>query len=382
MCHGVSNSDVSRFDDFCGDPTMTAHRVVSAFAQVLFQLPRLENATLQPLNCGSIFQNGFLSQADAMDEFLLNEGAAGFLQEFEIQAADLRIATVENSSGAQLFDFGVNTLGGVEAGLQLARLCMAGMGEVALSMGQLDGHPWPVIHVATDAPVQACLMSQYAGWQIATDNFFGMGSGPMRAATDHEELMREFDYLENPSVVVGVIESGKIPDDDVINHIAEACNVETSQVALCVAPTSSQAGNVQIVARSIETAMHKLHEVGFDVQRVKSGFGVAPLPPVAADDLTGIGRTNDAILYGASVHLWITGDDESIAEIGRQVPASSSAVYGKPFIEIFEDANRDFYAIDPLLFSPAEITFQNLESGQVHRFGHTVHQTLRHSFGF
>ena len=47
----------------------------------------------------------------------------------------------------------------------------------------------------------------------------------------------------------------------------------------------------------------------------------AAFAPVAADDLAGIGRTNDAILYGGRVHLWVTGDDESLESIGPQVPS-------------------------------------------------------------
>jgi methenyltetrahydromethanopterin cyclohydrolase len=141
------------------------------------------------------------------------------------------------------------------------------------------------------------------------------------------------------------------------------------------------AGNLQVVARSIETAMHKLHELGFDVNRVRSGYGTAPLPPVAKNDLEGIGRTNDAILYGARVTLWVMGDDESIAEIAQRVPSSASASYGKPFIEIFEAAGRDFYKIDPLLFSPAQVVFQNLETGRVHIAGKVNEPVLRASFG-
>ena len=85
--------------------------------------------------------------------------------------------------------------------------------------------------------------------------------------------------------------------------IAAACQVEPSSVTLLVAPTASLAGGVQVVARSVETAMHKLAELKFDLARIVSAHGSAPLPPVAGDDLAAIGRTNDAILYGARVVL-------------------------------------------------------------------------------
>jgi methenyltetrahydromethanopterin cyclohydrolase len=115
--------------------------------------------------------------------------------------------------------------------------------------------------------------------------------------------------------------------------------------------------------------------------RIESAVGWAPLPPVAADDLTGIGRTNDAILYGGRVNLFVHGDDEAIASVGPRVPSSGSPMHGNPFLEVFEQAGRDFYRIDPLLFSPAELVFQNVETGRVHHFGRISPDVLKRSFG-
>ena len=97
-------------------------------------------------------------------------------------------------------------------------------------------------------------------------------------------------------------------------------------------------------------------------------------------NFAGIGWTNDAILYGGRVALWVRGDDDSLAEIGPKVPADSSPSHGQPFLAIFESAGRDFYKIDPHLFSPAEITFHNLDTGRTHQFGHVAPDVLRQSF--
>ena len=148
-----------------------------------------------------------------------------------------------------------------------------------------------------------------------------------------------------------------------VAYLAEACQVFPERLTLLVAPTASQAGGVQIVARSVETALHKLSEIGFDLARVESGFGVAPLPPVAADDLAAIGRTNDAILYGGEVTLWVRGDDGELETLGPRVPSDSSPDHGQPFRAIFERYERDFYRVDPHLFSPAAVTFVNLDTG-------------------
>ena len=123
-----------------------------------------------------------------------------------------------------------------------------------------------------------------------------------------------------------------------------------------------------------------LHELKFDLNQVVSGFGSAPLPPVAKDELGAIGRTNDAILYGGRVIIWVNGDDDQLADIGPKVPASASPDYGAPFAGIFERYEHDFYKIDPMLFSPAEIVFCNLKSGKAHAFGRTRADVLYRSF--
>ncbi|MFQ5733932.1 MAG: methenyltetrahydromethanopterin cyclohydrolase, partial [Planctomycetaceae bacterium] len=311
----------------------------------------------------------------------LNNRAARRCERLAERAGELRITVGPITGGGRFFDFGVNATGGLQAGLELARACLADLGDVSLGTQPLFDGRWPVVQIATDHPVAACLLSQYAGWQIKTDDFFAMGSGPMRAVACREELFEKLACRETADRVVGVLETGQVPEADVYEFIAERSGVSPADVDLLGASVCSLAGNVQVVARSVETSLHKLFELGFDVFRVQSGIGTAPLPPVAKDDLTGISRTNDAILYGADVALWVTGDDDSLRTLGPQVPADSSDSHGRPFVELFEAAGRDFYAVDPQLFSPAVVTFHNLDTGNTFRFGRTVEAVLRESFG-
>ncbi|MAG94139.1 MAG: methenyltetrahydromethanopterin cyclohydrolase [Planctomycetaceae bacterium] len=312
----------------------------------------------------------------------LNRRAFRLAAEISQAAGELRVLCHELAGGGYVIDCGVNVEGGLAAGLALARTTLSGFAQVTLNPGTLAGVPCPQVQVVSDSPVEACLLSQYAGWQINVGDFFAMGSGPMRAAAGVEELFAKLGYGEDSECTVGVLETSRIPDDSVLQYIAAKAKVAAEHVTLLVAPTASQAGNIQIVSRSVETALHKLFELDFDVQRVRSAVGTAPLPPVAADDLTGIGRTNDAILYGARTVLYVTGDDESLEEIGPRVPSAASIAYGKPFVKIFEEADRDFYSIDPLLFSPAQVVFQNLATGRVHEFGSVREDILQDSFGY
>jgi methenyltetrahydromethanopterin cyclohydrolase len=309
----------------------------------------------------------------------LNHRAAKLCQAVRDRAEELR-AEVHSVAGAAVIDLGVRVRGGLQAGVALAEICLAGLARVEIV--PCDPAVWhgPAIAVSTDQPIAACLASQYAGWQIALGKYFAMGSGPMRAAAAKEDLICELAVKEAAGPVVGVLETSKLPPSEVVEYLAGECGVSPDQVILAAARTASQAGTVQVVARSVETALHKLHELKFDLRRVESGWGIAPLPPPAADDLAGIGRTNDAILYGARVTLWVRGDDESLQTIGPQIPSGSSPDHGEPFAEIFRRAGHDFYKIDPLLFSPASVTLSNLDTGNSFTFGRLLAEVVRRSF--
>jgi len=310
----------------------------------------------------------------------LNELALRRCERMIERATPLRIAVVHDETGVRIVDCGVHALGGLETGLALAEVCLADLGTVALVPGDPDIWSGPAVTVRTDQPVAACLASQYAGWQVGGEDFFAMGSGPMRALRAREALFDDIGFRQEADTAVGVLEASKTPRDDVCHLIANECRVAPERVTLLVAPTSSLAGTIQVVARSVETALHKLHELGFDLTRVLAGFGSAPLPPVSASDIQGIGRTNDAVLYGGAATLWVTGDDDSLAEVGPRIPSSASQDHGRPFSELFAEYDHDFYKIDPMLFSPAVVELINVSTGRSFRFGEMRPKVLRRSF--
>lgn len=310
----------------------------------------------------------------------LNQQALHVCERIVEQQTQLRVAIECGEGGARLIDCGVNAPGGLEAGRVMAEVCLAGLGRVDFVPGNPAIAPGPAVAVATDHPVTACMASQYAGWPIGGESFFAMGSGPMRAVRGREPLFDKIGCLQKSREVVGVLETGKTPNAEICVLIAEDCHTTPQNVTLLFAPTSSIAGTVQIVARSIETALHKMHELDFDLAEISSGFGTAPLPPVSASNITGIGRTNDAVLYGGEVTLWVRADDRSLESLGPQIPSNSSREHGESFGSLFERHDRDFYKIDPSLFSPAVVTLVNLESGKSFRFGEFRPDILRQSF--
>jgi methenyltetrahydromethanopterin cyclohydrolase len=312
----------------------------------------------------------------------LNRRAARLADALADDATLLGVAATDLTGGARLIDCGVSAPGGLEAGRRLAEVCLAGLASVSFTSVDLGGLSLPAVAVTTDHPVTACLASQYAGWAIDPPGYFAMGSGPARSVARVErELYERIGYAETADVAVLVLEGRTPPGDAVVRLVADKCRVRPERLRLLIAPTASIAGCVQVAARSVETGLHKMLELGFDVRRVRSGAGVCPLAPVAKNDLRGIGWTNDCILYGTRAYFAVHADDTEVAAMAERLPASTSPDYGTPFSEIFKRAGNDFYKIDRMLFSPAEVVVNNLASGRLFRAGRLNPDVLKASLG-
>jgi methenyltetrahydromethanopterin cyclohydrolase len=310
----------------------------------------------------------------------LNQRARELSDRLAAEADLLRVAVRMLPNGTRLIDCGSAVPGGLEAGRRLAEICMAGLASVTFAPLVLDGRWLSGLAVVTDHPALACLASQYAGWRIDRDGYFAMASGPGRALIRAEELYDDLDVDERASTAVLCLEARDEPPEALAAYVAERAGVAPGDLTLLFAPTASLAGGVQIAARIVETALHKLHELDFDVRRVVSGFGSCPLPPVARTDAEAIGRTNDAILYGGQVELTIDGADDELEALVGRLPASASRDYGEPFGAVLEQANWDFYEIDPLLFSPAEVRLVSVASGRGFHAGGVNLEVLDRSF--
>jgi methenyltetrahydromethanopterin cyclohydrolase len=311
----------------------------------------------------------------------LNDRALALADRLAADAEGARVAVTTLANGTRLIDCGAQAPGGFEAGRSFAEICMGGLGSVAYAPLVLDGRWLPGLTVTTDRPSVACLAAQYAGWRIDREGYFAMGSGPGRALIRAEDLYDELEWDEHAKGAVLCMETREPPPPEVADFVAERAGVPASALTLVMAPTASITGSVQIAARVVETALHKLHELDFDVRRVVAGFGSCPLPPVADDDMAALGRTNDAVLYGGQVHLTVeSDDDDALRELVERLPASASSDYGEPFGRIFKDAKYDFYAIDPLLFSPAQIRLTSVGSGRSFEAGAVNLEVLERSF--
>ncbi|MGH6962523.1 MAG: methenyltetrahydromethanopterin cyclohydrolase, partial [Dongiaceae bacterium] len=327
-----------------------------------------------------------LCMADAGRRPSVNCLAVPLVQRLIDEADSLRIAVETAGDGPTIIDAGIARPGGIAAGLRIAEICMAGLGRVSLTAGGPLGRcPWQLSVHAAD-PVLACLGSQYAGWQLSVgegkDAFHALGSGPGRALAQKEPLFAELGYKDRADRACLVLEVDKRPPAALTEKIASDCGIAPSGLTLILTPTQSLAGTVQIVARVLEVALHKLHELKFPLDRVIDGMGAAPLPPPAPFFVQAMGRTNDAIIYGGSVQLFVSGPDADARQLAEQLPSAGSRDFGRPFSEIFDSYKGDFYAMDRLLFSPAAVTVTALDSGRSFTAGRLDEALIDRSFGY
>ena len=325
-----------------------------------------------------------IAMAGDLNRPSVNRLAAPLIKALVEDANRLRVGIETAAEGHRLIDAGIGHPGGIEAGLRIAEICLGGLGAVRLETSPVfEKWPWQIA-VSSSNPVLACLASQYAGWSLSAgegdDAYYALGSGPGRALAAKEPLFAELGYRDEADAACLVLEVDKPPPAALIEKVLGDCGVDAASLTVILTPTSSLAGTVQIVARVLEVALHKAHEIGFPLERLVDGMGSAPLPPPAPSFIDAMGRTNDAIIYGGSVHLFVAGPEDEAGTLAEKLPSGRSRDYGRPFAEIFKAFKGDFYAIDPMLFSPARVSVTALDSGKTFHAGRLDAETLDRCF--
>ncbi|QKG93866.1 methenyltetrahydromethanopterin cyclohydrolase [Halorubrum salinarum] len=308
----------------------------------------------------------------------INRTAIELVDEALDFAGELDVVGYELDNGATVVDFGVDAAGGVEAGLLLAEIQTAGLANLQTRMGELAGAPRQYVELSTDHPAVALLCSQKAGWEITTeDGFEGLGSGPARALVGRETEFERVGYYDSSEFATLAVESTALPDEAVAEQVAELAEVDADGVFLPAFATGSTAGSVTTAARAAELAVFRLLEIGYEPTDVLHASGSAPLAPATRDETEAMGRTNDALAYGGEVHLQVARDDDRFDEI----VSTAGEEYGTPFVEVFEDADWDFYDVPESVFAPAQVTVDVVD-GPVYTVGETDEELLAESFGY
>lgn len=313
----------------------------------------------------------------------VNLAALSLVKKLCTKAENYGVVVEETELGTTLIDAGIKAKGGFPAGKIITEICLGGYGKAKIFPAQYGDFVLPSIFVHTDHPAVATLGSQFAGWQVKAGKYSAIGSGPARAlALKPKELYERIKYKDEADAAVLVLETRKKPPDEIIQQISNQCKVAPNRLFLILVPTTSLAGCTQVSGRIVETGLHKLMKLGLDPRVVEYAWGYAPIVPVHPRFDEAMGRMNDAILYAGTAHYMVSyEDDEKLESLVNKAPSSASRSYGRPFLEIFKEANYDFYKIDPGLFAPAVIVVNNVETGKIFRAGSLNIEVFKRSIG-
>jgi methenyltetrahydromethanopterin cyclohydrolase len=329
-----------------------------------------------------------------MHEVKINELALELVKKLIDNKESYDIEVIELSSGATVIDC---TDASRIGGKLVAEICMGGLGSVEFTSYDLDGHNLDAVNVNTSEPIISCMASQLAGWSVKLKKevekdgkmkkkvvFQSLGSGPARAKAKVEKLFEEIEYKDDSDCAVIVFETRKMPNKEVMEIVTKKCKVEANKTYAVCAPTACLTGSIQVSARVVETGIHKLHELHFPLEILRDGLGTAPIAPITKDDFVAMGLTNDSIIAAGTTFYTINVEEEKeddLFELIKTAPANQSPSYGKPFNEIFKEANYNFYKIDPGLFAPAIYNVSNVKTGKTITVGEKNHELLKQSYG-
>src|SRR5665648_510692 len=291
------------------------------------------------------------------------------------------VAVTKSAAGATIIDAGVKAPGGFEAGKILTELCLGGAGKAEIGFKTYGDIAFPSVTITSDHPAIAMLGSQFAGWRIKDGESIAIGSGPARAlALKPKDIYEEIAYKDQSDKAVITLESNVLPSDVLIDQVCTASGISAANLIVVVAPTASVAGLTQVAGRVVEVGIHKLRTLGLSPKVIRYAMGYAPIHPVGKDFEVAMARTNDAILYGGTVYLTVDYDDEAaLQKLVNDAPSLNSKDYGKPFLQIFLDADKDFYKIDHGLFAPALLMINNAETGRTFKAGQINPKVLAQS---
>ncbi|MCW4025080.1 MAG: methenyltetrahydromethanopterin cyclohydrolase [Candidatus Bathyarchaeota archaeon] len=295
-----------------------------------------------------------------------------------------QVTITKSPAGATIIDAGVKTQGGFSAGKILTELCMGCAAKAQIGFKNYGDITFPSVTITSDHPAIAMLGSQFAGWRIKEEENIAIGSGPARAiALKPKDIYAELGYKDESDKAVLTLESNQLPTDMLIEKVTKACNITAENLIIVVAPTASIAGLTQVTGRIVEVGIHKLRTLGLDPKVIRYACGYAPIPPLGTDFEVAMARTNDVILYGGTVYLTVDYDDEAkLQEIIQKAPSETSKDYGKPFLQIFREADKDFYKIDHGLFAPARLMINNAKTGRTFKAGEINPAVLAQALGF
>ncbi len=253
----------------------------------------------------------------------VNARAGKLVEELVASATALRCAVTIGEAGERRIDLGASVHGGLEAGRRLGEICMGGLGTVSItSASGLERWPLGVVVHSTN-PVIACL-----GEPVRRLDHPGAGdavsSPSARVPRARSRASRSSTRSSATSIITTRRPSSsratrrRRPPSRARSRRPAACNppispFSTRRRAASPAPCRSRPA----CSRSRSTRRMRCTS---RFEHIVDGFGVAPIAPPIPDFVKAMGRTNDAIIYGGRIQLFVRGPDDAAKKLADAAP--------------------------------------------------------------
>ena len=299
----------------------------------------------------------------------LTKESIRYLEELELNAEKLKIK-ISKINKAKIIDCGIEVEGSITAGLLFTKLSLGGLAKVNIDFS--NNEPFFALRVETSHPVLATLGCQAASWNIKKGEFFGMACGPGRAlAQKPSKSYKLLDYKDENDIAILCIESDRLPNDEVIEYLAEKCKVEKQNLRLIMIKTNCLVEYIQMAARAVELGIFRLVEqLGYSKEKVLHAVGYGIVPPISIDADKSNNRVNNGLIYGTKLYLIINSNPEDdLDTLIQQIPSKFSKNYGRTYLEAFNEAGLDFANFDLSLIAPTEVIINDVRTGKIYHEG-------------
>ncbi|MEI7885549.1 MAG: methenyltetrahydromethanopterin cyclohydrolase [Clostridia bacterium] len=297
------------------------------------------------------------------------------------EALGCKYYVLEN--GTKVVDMGIACRGGWEAARLFTEIDMACLGTCTYGNHDLgEGLSVPTVKIHVDNVQLGCLLSQIAGLKLTDGAFAAIGSGPARAlAADKSDHCFEYHaYRDQSDIAILGLQMEVQPDIALANKAAEVCKVKPENLYLLVHATTSMVATVQVSARIIEQTVNKMIAKGFNLDNIVFARGWCVVSPVVNNELDAMGKINDALLYGGESDFWVECEDAEIEEVIGKLVTEHAKDYGRLFVDMFVEADKNFYNMDLDIHSPAKVQIYNMKTGNVFRAGAIRNDIIIKSF--
>lgn len=296
----------------------------------------------------------------------------------------LKIDVSYLENGTTVIDLGQKVKGSWEAGRILTEILLGGLGQASFETfpEKIAGTQLPAVNIRVDWPLLSLAGCQISGWELSPGNFAPILAGPGRTLgrKENDWLTPYTDYEDDFDKAIITIESPSPVTLEQANNLAKACNVDSDMLYILIAPPASLVTYIQVSGRILEQTLHRLMEEKFDLDTIIQAQGFCVIPPLIKDELISMGRMNDALIYGGHANFTVNTEDKYIENIINKITSDQSEVYGRPFKEIFKEADLNFYNVPKELFSPASVTIINERTGKSFNAGEFNKKVLEKSF--